>query len=99
LAAKSGRSDLNRRPFGPQPNALPGCATPRMLASLRPPSTQRSRYARETLEEESGRRGSNPLLSAWKADVQPVTPRPQWLPIIGSALRGLGGLGGLALRA
>src|SRR5215217_2135746 len=26
---KSGRSDLNRRPFGPQPNALPGCATPR----------------------------------------------------------------------
>jgi len=26
---ESGRSDLNRRPFGPQPNALPDCATPR----------------------------------------------------------------------
>jgi SAM-dependent methyltransferase len=29
VASTSGRSDLNRRPFGPQPNALPGCATPR----------------------------------------------------------------------
>src|ERR671914_677810 len=26
---KSGRLDLNQRPFGPQPNALPDCATPR----------------------------------------------------------------------
>jgi hypothetical protein len=26
---QSGRPDLNRRPFGPQPNALPDCATPR----------------------------------------------------------------------
>jgi hypothetical protein len=26
----SGREDLNLRPFGPEPNALPGCATPRM---------------------------------------------------------------------
>jgi hypothetical protein len=25
----SGRLDLNQRPFGPQPNALPDCATPR----------------------------------------------------------------------
>ena len=25
----SGREDLNLRPFGPEPNALPGCATPR----------------------------------------------------------------------
>ena len=25
----SGRQDLNLRPFGPEPNALPGCATPR----------------------------------------------------------------------
>ena len=27
----SGRQDLNLRPFGPKPNALPGCATPRWL--------------------------------------------------------------------
>ena len=26
----SGRRDLNPRPFGPEPNALPNCATPRM---------------------------------------------------------------------
>jgi two-component system sensor histidine kinase VanS len=26
---QSGRLDLNQRPFGPQPNALPDCATPR----------------------------------------------------------------------
>ena len=27
----SGREDLNLRPFGPEPNALPGCATPRYV--------------------------------------------------------------------
>ena len=27
----SGREDLNLRPFGPEPNALPGCATPRFV--------------------------------------------------------------------
>ena len=27
----SGREDLNLRPFGPEPNALPDCATPRFL--------------------------------------------------------------------
>lgn len=27
---KSGRQDLNLRPFGPKPNALPTCATPRI---------------------------------------------------------------------
>ena len=27
----SGREDLNLRPFGPEPNALPGCATPRKV--------------------------------------------------------------------
>src|SRR5436190_21556006 len=32
--AQSGRPDLNRRPFGPKPNALPGCATPRDRASV-----------------------------------------------------------------
>lgn len=26
----SGREDLNLRPFGPEPNALPDCATPRL---------------------------------------------------------------------
>jgi hypothetical protein len=26
----SGRGDLNSRPLGPEPSALPGCATPRM---------------------------------------------------------------------
>src|SRR5204863_2217981 len=31
---QSGRPDLNRRPFGPKPNALPGCATPRDRASV-----------------------------------------------------------------
>ena len=29
LLNQSGRLDLNQRPFGPQPNALPDCATPR----------------------------------------------------------------------
>ena len=28
-SVESGRRDLNSRPFGPQPNALPSCATPR----------------------------------------------------------------------
>ena len=35
----SGRRDLNPRPFGPEPNALPNCATPRKKgakADLRP---------------------------------------------------------------
>ena len=30
----SGREDLNLRPFGPEPNALPGCATPRRQEEL-----------------------------------------------------------------
>jgi hypothetical protein len=32
--ARSGRPDSNRRPFGPKPNALPGCATPRLTTSM-----------------------------------------------------------------
>ena len=32
--ALSGRLDLNQRPFGPQPNALPDCATPRGWVDL-----------------------------------------------------------------
>jgi hypothetical protein len=35
-SGESGRSDLNRRPFGPQPNALPGCATPRSPSEFTP---------------------------------------------------------------
>ena len=35
LNRESGRLDLNQRPFGPQPNALPGCATPRTRLSVR----------------------------------------------------------------
>ena len=30
----SGRLDLNQRPFGPEPNALPNCATPRDGANV-----------------------------------------------------------------
>ncbi|GEM_PF-3632480 len=29
----SGRGDLNSRPLGPEPSALPGCATPRLSTS------------------------------------------------------------------
>ena len=32
--ARSGRPDSNRRPFGPKPNALPSCATPRLRGSM-----------------------------------------------------------------
>src|SRR6476659_9280976 len=35
VASQSGRSDLNRRPSGPQPDALPGYATPRGIPILR----------------------------------------------------------------
>jgi hypothetical protein len=34
LGVESGRLDLNQRPFGPQPNALPDCATPRVARSV-----------------------------------------------------------------
>ena len=30
----SGRPELNRRPLGPEPSALPGCATPRLPSNL-----------------------------------------------------------------
>ena len=33
----SGREDLNLRPPGPEPGALPGCATPRITALLKYP--------------------------------------------------------------
>jgi hypothetical protein len=56
----SGRQDLNLRPPGPQPGALPDCATPRGHC-----------YASERAT------GVEPVLRAWKAPVQPLTPRPQ----------------------
>ena len=34
LALWSGRQDSNLRPSGPKPDALPGCATPRLALSL-----------------------------------------------------------------
>ena len=30
----SGRQDLNLRPSGPKPDALPGCATPRVISFI-----------------------------------------------------------------
>jgi hypothetical protein len=30
----SGRGDLNSRLLGPEPSALPGCATPRLFSNL-----------------------------------------------------------------
>jgi hypothetical protein len=44
---QSGRQDLNLRPPGPQPGALPDCATPRGPSDSTP--------------GESGRRESNPF--------------------------------------
>jgi hypothetical protein len=44
------------------------------------------------VENESGRRGSNPHPRAWKARVRPVTPRPPRASIIGLG-RGLTGSG------
>ena len=37
----SGREDLNLRPLGPEPSALPGCATPRIIPLVFVPSRQR----------------------------------------------------------
>jgi hypothetical protein len=50
---QSGRLDLNQRPFGPQPNALPDCATPRSPFRVSGPPAGGYR-------KRSGRRGSNP---------------------------------------
>src|ERR1700689_1021485 len=57
---KSGRQDLNLRPPGPQPGALPDCATPRGC------------YPEPTPWELSERAtGIEPALEAWKAPAQP----------------------------
>jgi hypothetical protein len=56
---KSGRLDLNQRPLGPQPSALPDCATPRyFIRGSYGPSPKRAT-------------GIEPALGAWKAPVQP----------------------------
>jgi hypothetical protein len=63
---QSGRLDLNQRPFGPQPNALPDCATPRgprVYANCpSPPGAQIRERAT----------GIEPAPRAWKALVQPL---------------------------
>src|SRR3954447_6775888 len=60
--AQSGRQDLNLRPPGPQPGALPDCATPRDRPSLTPAG-------------ESARPGSNRRHPAWKAGALPTELR------------------------
>src|SRR4051794_16701414 len=60
---RSGRQDLNLRPPGPQPGALPDCATPRGY-ELRTCAAKRAT-------------GLEPAPRAWKAPVQPLTPRPE----------------------
>ena len=62
---KSGRLDLNQRPFGPQPNALPDCATPRECRRVLRHGGKRA----IGLEPTSFQLG--------RLDVQPVTPRPR----------------------
>ena len=63
---ESGRQDLNLRPSGPQPDALPDCATPRRALS----------YVRfvglgcERREERAT--GLEPVMGAWKAPVLPL---------------------------
>ena len=56
-ARKSGRLDLNQRPFGPQSNALPDCATPR---------------GGEFTAAAKRATGIEPAPRAWKALVQPL---------------------------
>jgi hypothetical protein len=47
---QSGREDLNLRLLGPEPSALPGCATPRtLLREQRPPNSGRAPSPRPSL--------------------------------------------------
>src|SRR5579884_2290893 len=69
---RSGRQDLNLRPPGPQPGALPDCATPRGGAILRRCGEERAT-------------GLEPVPRAWKAPVQPLTPRPRVTPMVAVA--------------
>ena len=72
----SGRQDLNLRPPGPQPGALPDCATPRGpadhnrpadLTDLASPRPNGGAVRPETKRAT----GIEPALKAWKAFVQP----------------------------
>ncbi len=58
---ESGRLDLNQRPLGPQPSALPDCATPRGSADDSHSATAAERAT-----------GLEPAPRAWKALVQPL---------------------------
>src|SRR6185437_11745352 len=77
---QSGRQDLNLRPPGPQPGALPDCATPRFGSILRRISERAT--------------GVEPVPRAWKAPVQPLTPRQQVGQMVAGVLlrRPVGGL-------
>src|SRR3954466_7043735 len=61
---ESGRQDLNLRPPGPQPGALPDCATPRGASSLRQPRRQAGDENRTRALSLEGSRAA-------------VTPRPR----------------------
>ena len=71
---ESGRQDLNLRPPGPQPGALPDCATPRGRVD-----DNRDRGAGHCSGGPARKRatGVEPVPRAWKAPVQPLTPRPR----------------------
>jgi hypothetical protein len=78
---ESGRLDLNQRPSGPQPDALPDCATPRRVSEFTPEELERAT-------------GLEPVMGAWKAPVLPTTPRPRGIVSIvgrcGGRLRAAG---------
>src|SRR3990172_4016790 len=56
-ATESGRPDLNRRPPGPKPGALPACATPRDVGRHDPAATGRNLAARPAADEVPGSSG------------------------------------------
>ena len=69
--SKSGRPDLNRRPLGPQPSALPNYATPRyfqLTLAIDPVPNETEVVDSATFKRATG---IEPALRAWKALVQP----------------------------
>ena len=83
--AQSGRSDLNTRPPGPQPGALPGCATPRRCGGYqlpwRPDASRRVRAG--------GRRGRRLAARLGEERIGNVAIRVEDSPPAGSGLLGL----------
>jgi hypothetical protein len=71
-SGESGRSDLNRRPFGPQPNALPGCATPRGS----PDSRAGFRPTSRDFAEASGKGSARLVLPPLPVGTRPGAPIP-----------------------